>query len=41
MTVTIPKEVNKVTIRAYDLIHEFGGKELTIDINKDKQDDIN
>lgn len=41
MTITIPKQINKVTIRAYDLIHEFGGKELTIDINKDKQDDIN
>jgi hypothetical protein len=41
MTVTIPKQINKVTIRAYDLIHEFGGKELTIDINKEKQDDIN
>jgi hypothetical protein len=41
MTITIPKQINKVNIRAYDLIHEFGGKELTIDINKDKQDDIN
>lgn len=41
MTITIPKQINKVTIRAYDLIHEFGGKELTIDIKKDKQDDIN
>ena len=41
MTVIIPKQINKVIIRAYDLIHEFGGKELTIDIKKDKQDDIN
>ena len=40
MTVIIPKQINKVIIRAYDLIHEFGGKEFTIDIKKDKQDDI-
>lgn len=31
-TITIPENVNQVTIRAYDLVHEFGGKELTIDI---------
>jgi hypothetical protein len=35
LTITIPKQYNQVTIRAYDLIHEFGGKELTIDINKE------
>lgn len=36
LTVTLPKNINQVTIRAYDLIHEFGGKELTLDINKEK-----
>lgn len=35
--ITIPKNVNQVTIRAYDLIHEFGGKELTINIKEGKQ----
>lgn len=34
MTITIPKQINKVTIRAYDLIHEFGGKELTIELDR-------
>ena len=29
-TISIPENINQVTIRAYDLIHEFGGKELTI-----------
>ncbi len=32
-TIAIPANVNQVTIRAYDLIHKYGGKELTIDIN--------
>ena len=31
-TIAIPKNINQVTIRAYDLVHKFGGKELTIDI---------
>ncbi len=36
LTVTIPENINQVTIRAYDLIHEFGGKELSLKINKDE-----
>ena len=36
LTIKIPKEINKVTIRAYDLIHEFGGKELTLELNKEQ-----
>ena len=35
-TIAIPEEINQVVIRAYDRIHEFGGKELIIEINKDK-----
>ncbi len=34
--IAIPEEINQVVIRAYDQIHEFGGKELIIEINKDK-----
>jgi hypothetical protein len=33
-TIAIPENVNQVTIRAYDLIHEYGGKELTINLQK-------
>ena len=36
LTVSIPDNIHQVTIRAYDLVHKFGGKELTIEINKDK-----
>lgn len=32
-TVVIPENINQVTIRAYDLVHRYGGKEITIDIN--------
>jgi hypothetical protein len=39
-TISIPKNVNQVTIRAYDLVHQFGGKELSIDIKKEKQNEI-
>jgi hypothetical protein len=35
-TISIPENINQVTIRAYDLIHKFGGKELTINIRKSK-----
>jgi hypothetical protein len=28
--VKIPKDVSKVTVRAYDSVHEFGGKEFTL-----------
>lgn len=41
LTVTIPEHINQVTIRAYDLMHKFGGKELILDINKEKLNDIN
>ncbi|GJM05766.1 MAG: hypothetical protein DHS20C09_17620 [marine bacterium B5-7] len=40
-TIAIPEGINEVTIRAYDQVHEFGGKELTIEIHKEKQNDIN
>ena len=40
-TISLPENINRVTIRAYDLIHKFGGKELTIDINKGNQNEIN
>jgi hypothetical protein len=33
-TISLPENINQVTIRAYDLVHEFGGKELTLDIKK-------
>jgi hypothetical protein len=33
-TIAIPENVNQVTIRVYDLIHLFGGKELTINLQK-------
>ena len=39
LTIAIPKQYNQVTIRAYDLIHHFGGKELILKLNKDKQDE--
>ncbi len=38
-TIAIPENVNQVTIRAYDLVHEYGGKELTLKINEDKDHD--
>lgn len=34
-TITIPANINQVTIRAYDLVHKFGGKELTLDLHPD------
>lgn len=40
-TISLPENINRVTIRAYDLIHKFGGKEITIDINKENQNEIN
>ena len=36
-TLTIPENINQVKIRAYDLVHEYGGKELTLDIKKGNQ----
>lgn len=39
-TIAIPENVNQVTIRAYDLVHKFGGKELTINIKKEPQNEI-
>ena len=38
--VTIPPHIDHVTIRAYDLVHKYGGKELTLKLNKEKQDEI-
>ena len=39
VTAIIPEETDNVIIRAYDSIHEFGGKELTLKLNKDNQDE--
>jgi len=33
-TISFPENIKRVTIRAYDLIHKFGGKELSIDLKK-------
>jgi hypothetical protein len=35
-TISLPENINQVTIRAYDLVHKFGGKELTLEIRKSK-----
>ncbi len=35
-TLNIPEGIEQVTIRAYDLVHKFGGKEITLNINKEK-----
>ena len=35
-TLAIPPGVEQVSIRAYDLVHKFGGKELTLKLNKEK-----
>ncbi len=35
-TLNIAESVEQVTIRAYDLVHKFGGKEITLNINKEK-----
>ena len=40
VTAIIPEETNTVIIRAYDSVHEFGGKELTLNIKKETQDEI-
>jgi hypothetical protein len=37
--ISIPENINQVTIRAYDLVHEFGGKELTLEIKKGNQNE--
>ena len=31
--VVIPESVKKVTVRAHDLVHGYGGKTLSVDIN--------
>ncbi len=36
LTVSIPDNINQVKIRAYDLVHEFSGKELIINIKKEE-----
>ena len=33
-SVSIPESVKKVTIRAHDNVHKYGGKEITIELNK-------
>jgi hypothetical protein len=39
--ISIPENINQVTIRAYDLVHKFGGKELTLEIKKgNKNEDL-
>jgi hypothetical protein len=40
-TISIPDNVNQVTIRAYDLIHKFGGKELTLKLKKGNTNEPN
>lgn len=40
LIVELPEDVDQVTIRAYDLIHQYGGKELILNINKGNNDDI-
>ncbi len=36
LTITIPEQYHRVTIRAYDLVHEYGGKEFTLNINREQ-----
>lgn len=36
-TINIPEEVHEVRIRAYDLVHQYGGKEITLKLNKGNQ----
>ena len=33
-TIKVPEGVSQVTVRARDLVHGFGGKEITIDLPK-------
>lgn len=40
-TINIPEHVEKVTIRAYDLIHKFGGKEITLELNRGNKNEVN
>ncbi len=40
-TISLPENINQVTIRAYDLIHKFGGKEITLDIKKGNTNEAN
>jgi hypothetical protein len=30
--IKVPDGVSQVTVRAHDLVHEFGGKEMTVDL---------
>lgn len=39
-TIVIPEHVKKVRIRAYDLIHKFGGNEITLELNKGNKNEI-
>jgi hypothetical protein len=40
-TIALPENINQVTIRAYDLTHKFGGKEFTLNINKESKNEKN
>ena len=39
-TIIIPAHINKVKIRAIDSVHETGGNELLLYLNKENQDEI-
>lgn len=41
VTAIIPEDIDQVVIRAYDLVHEFGGKEFTLNLNKENQNEFN
>ncbi len=40
-TISLSENINQVTIRAYDLIHKFGGKEITLNIKKGNTNEAN
>ncbi len=40
LTVEIPDHIENITIRAYDLIHHYGGKEFTLKIKKGNNDEV-
>jgi len=35
LRVSIPKGVNKVVVRAHDLVHKYGGDEVIVDLQRD------
>lgn len=40
-TIVIPEHINQVKIRAVDSVHEIGGNELLLYINKENKDETN